>query len=77
MKTAYIDGANRISKPGMAACAWMIDMPGGRVSKGYFLGPEPHTNNYAEYQGLLRLLRHLYEKQYTDVLIHCDSMLVV
>jgi len=47
------------------------------VSKGYFLGPEPHTNNYAEYQGLLRLLRHLYEKQYTDVLIHCDSMLVV
>jgi len=75
--TAYTDGASRVSKPGMTACAWALNLPGGRVSKGYFLGPEPHTNNYAEYQGLLRLLRHLYEKQYTDVLIHCDSMIVV
>jgi ribonuclease HI len=76
--TAYTDGANRVSKPGMASCAWMINLPGGhRVSQGYFLGPEPHTNNYAEYHGLLYLLRHLYDKMYTGVLIHCDSKLVV
>jgi len=78
MITAYCDGANRISKPGMAACAWMIRSSNGTViHDAHFLGPEPHTNNFAEYQGLLRLLRHLHEKEYSDVLIHCDSMLVV
>jgi len=55
----------------------MVKQNGRQISMGYFLGPELHTNNYAEYQGLLRLLRWLHECELTDVLIHCDSMLVV
>lgn len=77
MIRAYTDGACRVSNPGYCSCAWAIELPYGRVAKGYYLGPELHSNNYAEYHGLLYLLRHLYEKKYTDVLIHCDSVLVV
>lgn len=78
MITAYTDGANRVSRPGMAACAWMFRTSHGDMAhEGTYLGPEPHTNNYAEYQGLLRLLRYLHQYQLTDALIHCDSMLVV
>ena len=36
-----------------------------------------HTNNYAEYQGLLKLLEHLEAKAIRNVIIHCDSKLVV
>ena len=73
-----MDGANRISKPGMAACAWaLFKGPEEQAFGCAYLGPETHTNNYAEWQALLRLLRWLYEQKITDVLIHSDSMLVI
>jgi ribonuclease HI len=42
-----------------------------------YLGPELHTNNYAEYQGLLDLL--IWAEMHTVICldIHCDSQLVV
>lgn len=76
MITAYTDGAVRKGNPGVASCAWVLELPGGVVSKGHFLG-KGCTNNYAEYQGVLRLLEHLNEKEYTGVNIYCDSKLVV
>ena len=36
-----------------------------------------HTNNYAEYQGLLLLLNWAGEEGFTELDIHCDSQLVV
>ena len=47
------------------------------MSVGYYLGHGLHTNNFAEYMGLVNLLIHLYENKYYDVKIHCDSALVV
>jgi ribonuclease HI len=41
-----------------------------------YLGPELHTNNYAEYQGLLDCLRWAL-CEITGLDIHCDSQLVV
>ena len=38
---------------------------------------ELHTNNYAEYQGLIALLEVLYTNKFRNVIIHCDSELVV
>jgi ribonuclease HI len=42
-----------------------------------YLGPEFHTNNYAEYQGLILLLEFLYKQHTHNVIIHSDSELVV
>ena len=77
MLRAYTDGACRISNPGICSCAWLLLDGLKETSQGYYLGPELHTNNYAEYQGLLRLLRYLYQQNIHNVVIHSDSMLVV
>ena len=78
MITAYVDGACRVSNPGICSCAFVIyGLPGGESSIGKYLGPELHTNNYAEYQGLLLLLEWLYVNSIRNVIIHSDSKLVV
>lgn len=78
MLSAYCDGACRVSNPGICSCAWVLyDGDVERWFGGAYLGPELHTNNYAEYQGLLRLLRYLYEQEVYGVTIYCDSALVV
>ena len=61
MIEAYCDGACRVSNPGVTSCAWVV-YEGEREVKhqAYFLGPELHTNNYAEFQGLIKLLEHLH-----------------
>jgi ribonuclease HI len=78
MIEAYCDGACRVSNPGITSCAWVV-YEGEREVKhqAYFLGPELHTNNYAEFQGLIKLLEHLHSAHIKDVVIYCDSALVV
>lgn len=78
MLTAYTDGACRISNPGLCSCAFVVYDGDKQIAReGFFLGPELHTNNYAEYQGLLRLLDYLAMMHYQHVQIFCDSALVV
>src|SRR5580698_8525988 len=78
MLKAYTDGACRLSNPGLCSCAWVLDgMPDGTRSAGHYLGPELHTNNYAEYMALTYLLAYLYTIQVKGVHIYSDSMLVV
>lgn len=75
---AYTDGACRISNPGLCSCAWVLYVNGVEDSHGSrYLGPEFHTNNYAEYQGLITLLEVLYANRFRNVIIHCDSELVI
>jgi len=75
---AYTDGACRGGNPGFTSCAWVIYENGKAInSDSYYLGPERHTNNYAEYQGVIRLLQYLYKNSIRNVIIHCDSELVV
>src|SRR6266851_3298440 len=78
MIKAYTDGACRKSNPGLCSCAWAV-YEGGKLDSygGRFLGPEFHTNNYAEYMGLIVLLEILYHNHMRNVVIHCDSKLVV
>jgi len=76
--TSYTDGACRVSNPGICSCAFVLyGLPGGEYSQVKYLGPELHTNNYAEYQGLILLLEWLYAQSIRNVVIHCDSKLVV
>ena len=78
MITAYTDGAVRVSNPGMASCAWVLYKDGKEVThESRYLGPELRTNNYAEYMALLDLLQYLCESHIRNVIIHCDSKLVV
>ena len=78
MLHAYTDGACRVSNPGQCSCAFVVYKDGVEIYSGTnFLGPENHTNNYAEYQGLLECLRWAYTVKKTGMLIHCDSLLVV
>lgn len=78
MRTAYTDGACRISNPGLCSCAWVIYENGIEVAHdSHYLGHQFRTNNYAEYMGLLLLLEHLYTNNIRNVIIHCDSELVV
>lgn len=76
MINAYTDGACRLGNPGICSCAWVLS-EGAVKSRGYYLGPERHTNNYAEYQGVIKLLEYLYTNAIRNVVIHCDSTLVV
>ena len=80
MSRAYTDGACRVSNPGECSAAFVIydslsDLPAMHGAR--YLGPELHTNNYAEYQGLLDLLKWAEAAKVTGLDIHCDSQLVV
>lgn len=84
MITAYTDGACRISNPGLCSCAWVLydeSVDGIRYTElshdSRYLGHQFHTNNYAEYMGLHLLLEHLYTERLRNVIIYCDSELVV
>ena len=78
MLTSYTDGACRVSNPGICSCAFVLyGLPGGEYSQAKYLGPELHSNNYAEYQGLILLLEWLYTQSIRNVVIHSDSELVV
>lgn len=78
MITAYTDGACRISNPGLCSAAWVLYKDGVEMgTDAKYLGPEFHTNNYAEYQGLILLLEFLYKQHTHNVIIHSDSELVV
>jgi len=78
MRTAYTDGACRLSNPGLCACAWVLYEDGvEKIYDAHYLGPEFHTNNFAEYMGLISLLEFLYTFSIRNVTIYCDSLLIV
>ena len=78
MIRAYTDGACRGGNPGFTSCAWVIYIGEDEVTfGGSYLGPERHTNNFAEYMGLIGLLEHLYTNNIRNVMIYSDSELVV
>jgi ribonuclease HI len=75
---AFTDGACRQSNPGICSAAFVVlDGDVEIARQGKYLGPELHTNNFAEYQGLLMLLHWAYDVGVKGLLIHCDSLLVV
>src|SRR6266481_703430 len=74
--TAYVDGGAR-GNPGPAGYGVAIEDAAGRpvAELSEYLGH--HTNNYAEYQGLLAALRYAAEKQITALKVVSDSELMV
>ena len=76
---AYTDGACRCGNPGETSAAWAVFKDSGELacSLAQYLGPELHTNNYAEYQAMLMLLRSSCNIGRDHLDIFCDSKLVV
>ncbi len=77
---AYTDGACRCGNPGETSAAFAVFLPGGELLQSHarYLGPDLHTNNFAEYVGLLDLLRWAaMNGPYLNLDIFCDSKLVV
>jgi ribonuclease HI len=75
---AYCDGACKVSNPGQTSCAYAIyDGDAVFQASSRYLGPELYTNNYAEFQGLLDLLKWSAQNSITKLDINCDSQLVV
>ncbi len=75
---AYCDGACRVSNPGQCSAAFVVYDEDQVVAQfSTYLGPELHTNNWAEYQGLLHLLRWAESIGTKRLDIYCDSKLVV
>jgi ribonuclease HI len=74
--TAHVDGGAR-GNPGPAGYGVAIEDAAGRpvAELSEYLGH--HTNNYAEYQGLLAALRYAVEKQITALKVVSDSELMV
>ncbi len=79
MLKSYCDGACRGGNPGQCSCAFAVfNSTGDLVASGKrYLGPELHTNNYAEYQGLLDLLKWAEKEGRYNLTIYCDSKLIV
>jgi ribonuclease HI len=79
MWTAYTDGACRVSNPGVCSCAFAVFDDDLKLvhQEARWLGPELHSNNFAEYSGLHDLLVWAYRKDVKGLLIYCDSKLVV
>jgi ribonuclease HI len=77
MNKAWTDGACRGGNPGRCSCSWALQVPSKLIWNSVYLGPELHTNNYAEYMGLVYLLEYLSYQNIENVTIYSDSMLVV
>lgn len=71
--SVYTDGGSR-GNPGISGCGVVID--DGVVRKGYFYYLGVHTNNFAEYTGLLKALYLAKEMNAEDVTVYSDSELM-
>lgn len=77
-RTAFTDGACRGTNPGnRCAAAWAYFEDGVLIDDYAWTLDGMYTNNQAEYFALVGLLEYLLGAQILEVVIHCDSKLVV
>lgn len=76
MHKLYFDGASR-GNPGPASYGGVIYKPDGTTLLTYKKAIGHHTNNVAEYLGLIVGLRHCIDQKINNVAVYGDSKLVV
>src|ERR1700730_17071091 len=74
--TAHVDGGAR-GNPGPSGYGVAIQDPSGKTVAELSENLGHHTNNYAEYQGLIAALRYAKEKQIKALRVISDSELMV
>lgn len=75
--SAYTDGACRGGNPGRCSCAFVVYRDGEQMTWSGRALPGLNTNNVAEYNALLDLLRWAEACGHTGIEIFSDSALVV
>jgi ribonuclease HI len=75
--TGYTDGACRVSNPGLCASGFAILRGEELIFESARVLDGLQTNNHAEYQGLLDLLRYAESNSLDEIAIFSDSALVV
>jgi ribonuclease HI len=75
---AFVDGACRLTNPGLAASSYVVYDEGCRELETHaFVHPGLVTNNFAEYMGLVALLIRAEIAGWKGAAIYSDSSLVV
>lgn len=74
----FFDGSSK-GNPGPAQCGWaIVDTDDNIISHEHRTATEPRTNNYAEYMGLIELLKHVDKTMSISAIeIFGDSKLVI
>ena len=73
--TLHFDGGSR-GNPGPGGCGWVICKDGEEIYAG--MAPLGNcTNNYAEYKGLEQGLLSALDKNYKNIIVYGDSLLVI
>lgn len=74
----YFDGSSK-GNPGPAQCGWAIlDSKDNVMSHQHKKAAEPRTNNYAEYAGLIEILKYIESNNtIAQIEIFGDSKLVI
>ncbi len=75
----FTDGLAEPTNPGVGTYGYAIYRDGKRLSAGHGLAGNPVTNNYAEYEGLVKALRHARRlmKGDEEITVYSDSRLLV
>jgi ribonuclease HI len=74
---AYVDGACRVSNPGLAASSFVVYDGDKEIHTWAVVHPGLNTNNYSEYMALTSLLYIAEAKGWRNMVIYSDSKLVV
>lgn len=77
MIEVYTDGLAEPTNPGIGTYGFVIYRDGRKIDEGYDLVGNNVTNNYAEYEGLIRALMRLLSHAGEEVVVKSDSRLLV
>jgi len=76
MIEVYTDGLAE-PNPGIGTYGFTIYKNGRRLTDGHGFAGEPVTNNFAEYEGLVKALQKVREYPDEEIVVYSDSKLVV
>jgi ribonuclease HI len=73
----HTDGLAMPTNPGIGTFGYVIYVDGKRTVARHGFAGEPVTNNYAEYEGVVKALREVEGRSDEKVVVYSDSKLVV
>ena len=73
----YTDGLAEPTNPGIGTYGYVIFVDGKKTAARHGFAGEPVSNNYAEYEGVVKALREVEGRANETVVVYSDSKLVV
>jgi|SRR5208282_1493212 len=76
MLQVYTDGLAE-PNPGVGTYGYVVYRNGKKIAEQLGFAGNPVTNNYSEYQGLVKALQELHHFADEEIMIHSDSRLLI